>query len=548
LVYECKTIFLFSQLLFLWQQETEVNSNVQITNNNMLKKNTWVFLIFLLIGIALYATIINTFFISDDFDWLVSGDISIFFRPLSRISFIANYAVGGLSPVSYHTVNLLLHVLNAFMLFLIIPVLLSYFNIEIKDHCTRWLSFLCALFFLTLSTHSESVTWISGRTNLLAMLFMLLSLYAYIKSKIKGEKKLFVLALGSFLLALLSKEAVLPFPLIILGLDIFKKLSEKQKPVPGFHAISFFLVLAVYLGIRYVVTGQLLGTYKSDFFDVKLMIDNFRKFTLRSFLPAGDYLFVIMRYKLDFLLAGLLGFFLWKRKKNIWFYCFLVSGFVLLLVPVLNLDISLIDTTNERFTYLASAYGAMVLVLLIVLLVKKKIPGISILVILAAVNIIGLFHANANWNNAAEISKSILDSFKEVSPLYEADSAKDEELRHPVILNLPDSIKGAYIYRRGFSSAVKLFQGRDVTGKIHVVSTHILQHVDDGINVVNRGDGRFYLHIKENRFMQSPVLSLPPYYEVENPNPHELHLKMDKLYQGRPVLYYSNKRLNVLLK
>jgi hypothetical protein len=81
-----------------------------------------------------------------------------------------------------------------------------------------------------------------------------------------------------------------------------------------------------------------------------------------------------------------------------------------------------------------------------------------------------------------------------------------------------------------------------------VVSTHILQHADDGVNVVNRGDGRFYLHIKENRFMQSPVPSLPPYYEVENPNPHELHLKMDNLHRDRPVLYYSNKRLYVLSK
>ena len=55
------------------------------------------------------------------------------------------------------------------------------------------------------------MTWISGRTNLLATAFLLLSLYAYIQFKIKGEIKFFVLALGSFLLALLSKEAVLPF-------------------------------------------------------------------------------------------------------------------------------------------------------------------------------------------------------------------------------------------------------------------------------------------------------------------------------------------------
>jgi hypothetical protein len=117
-----------------------------------------------------------------------------------------------------------------------------------------------------------------------------------------------------------------------------------------------------------------------------------------------------------------------------------------------------------------------------------------------------------------------------------------------VILNLPDSIKGAYIFRRGFINAIKLFQGRDLADKIHVVSTHILQHKSDRAIVKNLRDGRFYLNIKENWFMQSPVPSLPPYYEVENPNPHELLLKMSKLHRDRPVLYYSNLHLYVLSK
>lgn len=505
----------------------------------MLKKNTWVFPALLLVGIALYISVINSFFISDDFDWLVSGDIEIFFRPLSRASFMVNHAIGGLSPVSYHAFNLLLHVLNAYMLFLLIPALLNYFNIQLKGLDSRWFSFICAMFFLVLSAHSESVTWISGRTNLLALFFLLVSLYTYIQSKTKEDPRLFYIALGSFLLALLSKEAVLPFPLMIVGLDVFKKLSAKEKPVPGIHAVSFFFVLALYFGIRYIATGQLLGAYNSDFFNIKQMIDNFRKFTLRSFLPSGDYLFIIMKYKLDFLLAGLLGFFLWKQRKNIWFYCFLVSGFAFLLAPVLNLDISLINTTNERLTYLASVFGVVLLAAMIMVPMKRKILGVSVLVILAAVNIAGLFKANATWNNAAEISKSILDSYEDI---YQ------DKQRHPLILNLPDSLDGAYIYRRGFYNAVKLFLGHDIKDKTHVVSTHILQNKKDGVNVVGKGDGEFFLHIKENRFMQSPVPSLPPYYTVKSAPPCEYQLILHEKHRDRPVLYYSNTRLHVISK
>ena len=511
------------------------------------KKNIRVFLVLLAAGIALYAAVIDTFFVSDDFDWLVSGDISIFFRPLTRLSFIANYAIGGLHPLSYHAVNLLLHVLSAYLLFLLIPILLSYFNIELEEHSSRRVSFFCALFFLLLSAHSETVTWISGRTNLLTMVFLQLSLLTYIRSRSSGENKFLALALGSFMLALLSKEAALPFPLIILCLDFFKKLADRQKPVPGFHVVSFFLVLAVYFGIRYMAMGQLLGAYHGDIFNPQLILANFRKFMLRSFLPTGNYLFFIMKYKLDLILAGLLGFFLWKQKKNFLFYCFLISGYVIMLAPVLNLNISLEYTFNERFIYLSSAYGATLLVLLFVLPDRKKKTWIIVLVMLSAVNIFGLFRTHTNWIKAAMISKSLLDSFKEVSPPYgEVDTGKEMH-RFPVILNLPDSINGAYIFRRGFTSAIQLFQGWNVKEKIHVVATHTLKNLGDTVIAVNQGEGNYFLDIKKNRFVQSPVPSLAPYYKVKNPNPHQMQLIINKPYRDRPVLYYSNTRLEVVL-
>jgi len=43
-------------------------------------------------------------------------------RPLTFLTFALNYRLGGLNPWGYHAVNMAIHILNAFMVYMIITL------------------------------------------------------------------------------------------------------------------------------------------------------------------------------------------------------------------------------------------------------------------------------------------------------------------------------------------------------------------------------------------------------------------------------------------
>src|SRR5689334_16758099 len=94
------------------------------------------------------------------------------YHPLTILSLALNYQVGELSPANYWVTNLLLHVLNTGLVFLMI-YLLSKGN--------HLVSAFVALLFGIHPMHVESVAWISERKDLLYTLFYLAALITYVK-------------------------------------------------------------------------------------------------------------------------------------------------------------------------------------------------------------------------------------------------------------------------------------------------------------------------------------------------------------------------------
>ncbi len=149
--------------------------------------------LYLLLTLILYFPITNSFFVSDDFDWMVrakqldwsrvflsnadGSQASGVYRPLTSVSFWLDYQFFGLNPLGYHLTNLLFFFLTGAALFELIFLL------------TRQtaLSFLAGLFFIVLPNHPEAVSWLSGRGDVFAAFFYLLSLilYFYFRQKDK---------------------------------------------------------------------------------------------------------------------------------------------------------------------------------------------------------------------------------------------------------------------------------------------------------------------------------------------------------------------------
>src|SRR2546422_10546143 len=85
--------------------------------------------LFLLAGFIAFATILNSYFLSDDFAQIgkvLSGDLSVvwgkahggFFRPLFILSYLIDTRVWGARPFGFHLTNVVFHSLNAFLTFM----------------------------------------------------------------------------------------------------------------------------------------------------------------------------------------------------------------------------------------------------------------------------------------------------------------------------------------------------------------------------------------------------------------------------------------------
>ncbi|MDO8489656.1 MAG: tetratricopeptide repeat protein [Candidatus Omnitrophota bacterium] len=168
---------------------------------------------------------------------------SNFYRPLQTISYIFDYHFWQLDPVGYHLTNIILQIGVSFLVFLFVFNLIKSLPVAIAS----------AVFFAACPIHTEAVTYISGRAEMLMGLFVILGLLFFIRSQnnIKRAVLFYILSLFSFALAVLSKEVAVIFPFVICGY-IFYFLREKLREKYYFVKTIFpyFVISIIYLFLR----------------------------------------------------------------------------------------------------------------------------------------------------------------------------------------------------------------------------------------------------------------------------------------------------------
>lgn len=165
--------------------------------------------------------------------WRASFGSPLWTRPVANLSFALNYYVHQEAVAGYHYVNILIHVLAAFFLFLLTRATLASPALVTVRHDRILLPVLAALLWLVHPLHTQSVTYIVQRMNSMAVMFYLAALWLYARGRLAGAParswRWFALSCLAGLLAIGSKEVALTLPLFIALYEIyfFRELDRR---------------------------------------------------------------------------------------------------------------------------------------------------------------------------------------------------------------------------------------------------------------------------------------------------------------------------------
>jgi len=163
------------------------------------------------------------------------------YHPFSLISLSIDYQSDKFNPLTYHRTNLILHILNTVLVFLLIYRLIG----------NSYTAFFTALLFGVHPIHAESVAWIAERKDVLFTFFFLLSLWLY-AGFAKGENYVYYgLSLLFFIFSLLSKGMAVSLAPTLILVDYFYERNIKSgkvilEKIPFFLLALIFGILAVY--------------------------------------------------------------------------------------------------------------------------------------------------------------------------------------------------------------------------------------------------------------------------------------------------------------
>ncbi len=212
----------------------------------------------------------NNLFNSTDPD---KGSINPSFRVMDKILFFVEYGLWGKNPMGYHAVSVSIHLVNVLVLYLLLSQLFS-----------SWISLLAALLFCVHPIVCETVDTISYRGDLLAVFFVLMAFYCWVKFSKSFKNKIYYFCSILFcFLAFLTKESTATLPLMILWYQwLFSKETIRKRYVSG-----YWFILCIYLFIYFFKFPHsiLLNESTSLFEQLLLMIQSLLEYIKSFFLP-----------------------------------------------------------------------------------------------------------------------------------------------------------------------------------------------------------------------------------------------------------------------
>ncbi len=186
------------------------------------------------------------------------------YRPLLMTSFTINYKLGKLNVRGYHIVNILFHIMNSVLVYVLIFTVLSLGEKKEELPENRSVKYIISLFvsllFAVHPINTEAVNYIWQRSVLMASFFYLVTIILFIRYFKANKFIILFFSMISYALALLSKEIAISLPIIIMVIDLyFISGFNRDRFIQHFkkyHSL-FLLITLLYLVMRFFGHGAI---------------------------------------------------------------------------------------------------------------------------------------------------------------------------------------------------------------------------------------------------------------------------------------------------
>jgi len=141
--------------------------------------------------------------------WAFTTTLHSHWHPVTWLSHMTVCELCGLNPGGHHLVNLLLHLANSLLLFIVLRGMTG----------TVWRSAMVAALFALHPMNVESVAWITGRKDVLSTFFLMLTMWSYVLYVKRPGVWKYLLCILFFCLGLMTKSMLVTVPGVLLLLD-----------------------------------------------------------------------------------------------------------------------------------------------------------------------------------------------------------------------------------------------------------------------------------------------------------------------------------------
>jgi protein O-mannosyl-transferase len=283
---------------------------------------------------------------------------------------------GALSPAYFHTANIVLHLLNAVLVFLLIKRFHRGIDVTLA-------AFWGALFFAVHPLQVESVAWATGLKDLLATFFVLIASHQFLRAleEFSIANRFFFSGVIFYLLGILSKPSVAPLPAVLLILSCFLTTYSKRRLIKAsaIWILSAIPLIAKVAGLQPVeFAAYVVPAWAKPFVAADTMTFYLGKLAVPfplvyDYARSPESVIASKAYLVTTALLFFLIVFATKVKPKVWLGCLI--GFILALSPVLGFvqfSFQKYSTVADHYMYFPMVVLSMAVALAVMRSAKSK--------------------------------------------------------------------------------------------------------------------------------------------------------------------------------